>query len=102
MNPTDPSLFIAAVLGCTAAAVMIGALIFARHARYQGPDPEPYAGFRTGARRTGTGEFLQMECEGHCPGVTAHEITGDEDATCVLCGTHRSVLPDFAQADDEA
>ncbi|MCC9712045.1 hypothetical protein E4N62_46690 [Streptomyces sp. MNU76] len=98
----DASLFIAVLLGCIAAAVLIGSLIFARHARYQGRTPEPYAGFRTGARHTGTGEFLQLACEGHCPGTTAHEITGDEDATCVLCGTHRSTLPDFAQADDQA
>jgi hypothetical protein len=89
----DASLFIAVLLGCTAAAVLIGALIAARHTRYQGRAPEPYAGFRTGAR---SGELLLLECEGHCDGASAHETDGDE-ATCVLCGATRQVpAPDPA------
>lgn len=102
MNPTDPSLFIVVVLGCAAAAVLIGALVFARRARYQGPCAEPYAGFQDGARTEAGGEFLRLDCEGHCPGTTTHQITGDAEATCCLCGTHRSTLPDFATVDDEA
>lgn len=97
MTLNDPSLFIAVVLGCGAAAVLIGALIAARHARYRAPVSEPYAGFREAAH-SGV-EFLELECEGLCPGATAHEVTGSQGATCVLCGTHR-VLPDAALADD--
>lgn len=96
MTLTDPSLFIAVVLGCTAAAVVIGALIFARHAHYQGRTPEPYAGFRTGARAD-AGELVLLECEGHCDGACGHETAGDGTATCVLCGTARRLpAPDPA------
>ncbi|MFD9107171.1 hypothetical protein [Streptomyces bottropensis] len=96
MTLTDASLFIAVVLGCAAAAIVIGFLIFARHARYRGPVSDPYAGFRTGAH-TGTGELRWLECKGHCPGTTTHETAGDGDATCVLCGTPRLVpAPDPA------
>lgn len=98
MTLIDASLQIAATLAGGAFAVaFIAALCIARgRRRYQGPAPEPYAGFRTGAH-AGTGEFLQLACEGHCPGTTAHEITGDEGATCVLCGDTRTVpAPDPA------
>ncbi|MFJ1664837.1 hypothetical protein ACIOK4_00320 [Streptomyces bottropensis] len=96
MTLTDASLFIAVVLGCTAAAVAIGALLFARHARFQGRASEPYAGFLTGAHST-TGELRWLACEGHCPGSTTHETAGDGEATCALCGTTRLVpAPDTA------
>ncbi|MDX3170076.1 hypothetical protein PV516_40660 [Streptomyces scabiei] len=92
---TDASVQIVDVLlGLAAGVAVIAALAMLQRHRYQGPPPEePYAGFQAGARDAGTGEFVQLECEGYCPGRTAHEITGDGGATCVLCGTHRA-LPD--------
>jgi hypothetical protein len=99
----DASLHIAAaLLGAAVLAAATTALRSLRRRRYQGgPACEPYAGFQTGAHDStgGTGEFVQLECEGHCPGTTAHEITGDGRATCVLCVTHRA-LP--TAVDDQA
>jgi hypothetical protein len=91
VTPTDAMYIGAFLAGCSIG----GALILARgRSRYQGPASEPYGGFQTGAH-TGTGEFLQLDCEGHCPGTTKHEVTGDEGATCVLCGTARPIpVPD--------
>ncbi|MEH0623502.1 hypothetical protein QBA57_39815 [Streptomyces scabiei] len=92
---TDPSMQIATVLlGLAVGVAVMAALAGLQRHRYQGPaSEEPYAGFQAGARTDPGGEFPQLECEGHCPGSTAHEITGDGGATCVLCGTHRA-LPD--------
>jgi hypothetical protein len=82
------------LLGAAAVAAFIAALVRLRRRGYQGPAPEPYAGFREAAH-TGV-EFLELECQGHCPGATAHETAGDE-ATCVLCGTTRRIPePDAA------
>ncbi|WP_086746174.1 MULTISPECIES: hypothetical protein [Actinomycetes] len=80
------------LLGGALAAAFIAGLRSLRRRRYQGPASEPYAGFQSGAH-TGTGEFLQLECQGHCPGSTAHEVDGDGGATCVLCGATRSATP---------
>ncbi|WP_200302276.1 hypothetical protein [Streptomyces adelaidensis] len=78
-------------------AVLTPVLVTLRHMGVPSyPADASYAGFHDDPAR------VLLDCEGHCPGTTAHEITGDEVATCVLCGTHRSTLPDFAQADDEA
>ncbi|MEH0657561.1 hypothetical protein QA860_07395 [Streptomyces stelliscabiei] len=100
MPLTDASLTIAITLGGLAlGAAIVWALVSVRRPRYRGPFAEPYAGFQAGARaHADTGEFLQLECEGHCPGATAHEVTSVQGATCVLCATHRA-LPDFV---DEA
>lgn len=96
MTLTDVSLHIAAVL---AGAAFVGLIITGRliaRSRYQPRASEPYAGFQTAAH-TDTGEFLQLACEGHCPGTTAHEVTGDDGATCVLCSTPRRIpAPDAA------
>jgi hypothetical protein len=82
---TDPSVQIVNVLlGLAVGVAVIAALSILRRHRYQRPpSEEPYAGFQSGARDAGTGEFVQLECEGHCPGRKAHEITGDGGATCV-------------------
>lgn len=79
----------AALLGLALAGAFIAVLVGVRGSRYQGPDSEPYTGFREAAH-TG-GEFLQLECKGHCPGATAHETDGGDEATCVLCGTTRRI-----------
>lgn len=89
MTLTDPSLFIVVVLGCAAGAVVIGALVFARRPRYQGPHADPYAGFRSGNGHTG--QLLLLDCEGHCDGSTAHQTDDEDGATCVLCGTPRPI-----------
>ncbi|QFR00747.1 hypothetical protein F9278_36340 [Streptomyces phaeolivaceus] len=95
MNLTDTGAHIAVFLGGLAiATAFIGGLVLARRPRYQGP--EPYAGFRTGARAD-SGSLVLLACEGHCDGDTAHETDGEDTATCVLCGTPRPVpAPDPA------
>lgn len=102
MTLTDTAMQIAGgLLGAALAVAFIVALHGLRRRRYQGPFSEPYAGFQTGAHAE-AGEQMWLECEGHCDGTTTHESNGDESATCVLCGTARSALPDFAAIDDEA
>lgn len=103
MTLTDTGSTIAvSLLGLALGVAIIAVLVSLRRRRYRGPFADPYAGFRTGARTERGGEFLQLECEGHCPGTTAHQITEDEvsgsqGATCVLCGTARPVpVPDEA------
>lgn len=98
MTLTDASLDIAAVLAGAAFIVMIIAGRHIARRRYQGRTPEPYAGFRTGARpHSDAGELRWLPCKGHCPGTTTHEAAGDGEATCVLCGTPRMVpAPDAA------
>lgn len=96
MTLTDTGSNIAVVLlGLALGLAIIAVLVSVRgRRRYQGPDPEPYTGFREAAHAGG--KRLQLECEGHCDGDSAHETHGDE-ATCVLCGTTRLVpAPDLA------
>ncbi|MEV4858955.1 hypothetical protein [Streptomyces ossamyceticus] len=89
------------LLGLAVGVAVIAALTaLRRRGRYQGPDPEPYAGFRQGNGRVGGGRLVVLPCEGHCPGDSTHETDGDDGATCVLCGTHRSALPGRAVVDE--
>lgn len=89
---TDVALTLAAyLLGAATVAALIAALIAARvlaRRRYQGRNPEPYAGFRTAAH-TGNGHLMPLQCEGRCPGTRMHETDGDGGATCTTCGTPR-------------
>lgn len=90
MTIIDTGAHIAAfLLGAAAAAAFIATLVRLRRRRYQGPHTEPYAGFREAAHTSV--EFLELECQGHCPGATAHETDGGDEATCVLCGTTRRI-----------
>lgn len=96
MTLTDTGSAIAvSLLGLALGLAIIAVLVSLRGSRYQGPASEPYAGLRESAH-IGS-EFLQLECKGHCPGDTAHETDGGDQATCVLCSTTRLIpAPDAA------